>query len=66
MAGFAGASSSPPPPLSGFAMRLPALAKLKPPPPPEGEPMPRVEPAFAASRRSFTAASWTSNLWSFC
>lgn len=56
MAGFAG--PSPPPPRSGLAMRLPALAKLKP----VGDPRPRVEPALAVSRRSLTAASWTSNL----
>lgn len=43
-------------------MRLPAFAKLKPPIP-VGEPRPRVEPAFAVSRRSLTAANWTSNLY---
>jgi hypothetical protein len=30
--------------------------------PPAGEPRPRVEPALAASRRSFTAVSWASKL----
>lgn len=51
-----------PPPRRGLAMRLPALAKLKPPIPPVGELRPRVLPALAASRRSLTAASCTSNL----
>lgn len=50
---------SPPPPRRGLAMRLPAAAKLKPPP---VALRPFVLPALAASRRSFTEASWTSNL----
>lgn len=56
---FAGGPSEPPPPRSGFAMRDPPKLKL---------PLlsiggrPRVEPCFAASRRSFTAVSWASNL----
>lgn len=53
------AGVSPPPPRRGLAIRLPALVKLKPPPAP---PRPRVLPALAASRRSLTEASWTSNL----
>lgn len=57
MVGMVG-GASPPPPRRGLAMRLPAEAKLKPP----GELRPRVLPALAASRRSLTAASWTSNL----
>jgi hypothetical protein len=53
-------SPPPPPPRSGFAI-------LDPPPkandwPDMESPKPRVEPAFAVSRRSFTAVSWTSNL----
>jgi hypothetical protein len=48
-----------PPPRSGLAMRLPMLK----PPRPVGDPSPRVLPALAASSRSLTAASWTSNLW---
>jgi len=56
-----GASPPPPPPLSGFAILLPATPKLNPPGP-VGEPRPRVLPDLAASRRSFTAASWASNL----
>lgn len=55
---FAG-PSDPPPPRSGFAMRDPP--KLKPPLPSMAG-RPRVEPCFAASRRSFTAVSWASNL----
>lgn len=62
MVGMAGATSLPPPPRRGFAIRLPALAKLKPP----GEFRPRVLPALASSRRSLTAASWTSNLVIHC
>lgn len=53
------AGVSPPPPRRGLAIRLPAFVKLKPPPAP---PRPRVLPALAASRRSLTEASWTSNL----
>lgn len=59
MVGFDEGAS--PPPRRGLAILLPALAKLKPPVP-VGELRPRVLPAFAASRRSLTAASWTSNL----
>lgn len=47
-----------PPPRSGLAIRLPMLK----PPRPVGEPSPLVLPAFAASSRSLTAASCTSNL----
>jgi hypothetical protein len=57
-----GASEPAPPPLSGLAMRDPAPPKLNPPP--EGDVKPRVEPIFAASRRSLTAVSWASNLQS--
>ena len=56
------AGPSPPPPRRGFAI-------LEPTPPPKakdalalGEPSPRVEPAFAASRRSLTAVSCDSKL----
>jgi hypothetical protein len=51
-----------PPPLNGFAILLPAPLKEKPP---VGEPRPLVEPDLAASRRSFTAVSWASNLIRF-
>lgn len=54
-----GIGASPPPPLSGLAILLPAPPKLNPP---VGEPSPRVLPALAASSRSFTADSWASNL----
>lgn len=60
MVGLA-AGASPPPPRRGLAILLPAPAKLNPPAP-VGEFRPRVLPALAASRRSLTEASWTSNL----
>lgn len=53
---FAGPS---PPPRSGFAMREPPKLKLAFP---SMLGKPRVEPCFAASRRSLTAVSWASNL----
>jgi hypothetical protein len=56
-----GFGASPPPPLNGLAIRLPAPPKLNPPDP-VGEPNPRVLPIFAASRRSLTALSCASNL----
>lgn len=57
------AGPSPPPPRRGFAMRLPALVKLKLSP---VELRPLVLPALASSRRSLTEASWTSNLETHC
>lgn len=58
IAGITGPSL--PPPLSGFAILEPPNEK---PPAPEEESRPRVDPTLAASRRSFTAVSWASNLW---
>lgn len=51
--------AAPPPPRRGLAILEPALLNEKP----VGEPKPRVEPDLAASRRSFTAVSWASNLF---
>ena len=55
-------NSLPPPPLSGFAMREPAPLKLKAEGLVEGLVLREEEPILAASRRSFTAVSWASNL----
>jgi len=49
-----GMMASPPPPRSGFAILDPAPPNENPP---VGEPRPRVEPLFAASRRSLTAVN---------
>ena len=54
--------SVPPPPRRGFAIRDPAPPKLKPPDALDDDERPRVEPSLAASRRSLTAVSCTSNL----
>lgn len=53
--------SFPPPPRSGFAIRVPTPPKLKPLDTLE-EARPRVEPNLAASKRSLTAESCASNL----
>jgi hypothetical protein len=54
-----GMVGSPPPPRRGFAILDPAPPNENPP---VGDPRPRVEPLFAASRRSLTAVNWASNL----
>ena len=59
------AGPSPPPPRNGFAIRDPALLKLKPPLGAVGEAKPRVEPTLAASSRSLTAVSCASNLQTY-
>lgn len=56
-----GVATTSPPPLSGFAIRLPPPPKEKPPE--VGEPRPRVLPDLAASSRSLTAVSCASNLY---
>ena len=62
MTGSTGPSATAPPPRNGLAMREPTPPKPAYEAPPAGEPSPRVEPAFADSRRSLTAVSWASNL----
>lgn len=51
-----------PPPRSGFAIRGPAPPKFNPPEDASDKESPRVEPVFAASSRSLTAASCASKL----
>jgi hypothetical protein len=58
------AGPSPPPPRRGFAIREPTPPPNAKDAPPPDDPRPLVEPAFAASRRSLTAVSWDSKLWS--
>ena len=57
------AGPSPPPPRRGFAMREPTPPPNAKDAPALGDPRPRVEPAFAASRRSLTAVSCDSKLY---
>lgn len=56
-------AAAPPPPRSGLAIRAPALMRLLRPPGPTA-PLATMflDEILAASRRSFTAASWASNL----
>ena len=57
------ATGPPPPPRRGFAIREPTPPKPAYEAPPAGDPpRPRVDPAFADSRRSFTAVSCASKL----